>query len=403
MLKHTPLQSIHAALGARMVDFGGWSMPLQYEGILQEHKAVREAAGLFDISHMGELFVSGPRAKGFLNTVLTNDLARLEPGHAQYTLMCNERGGVVDDLYVYCVGAETYLLIVNAARAEADMAWLRYRAAEAAEGRSLVLGEHSDDYGALAVQGPSGAGFLDRVFPSHGLIAHDKPTDLAKNRIDAFPWGKKEVFVARTGYTGEDGFEIVAPAESVVEIWNAVLEAGEHSGIRPAGLGARDTLRLEMGYPLYGNELDLATTPLEAGLSWCVKMDKGPFCGRVALSEQKQMRPPRKCVAFKMTERKAPPRPGYPIWSLDKDEAEMKSKEGETISLGQMRAMIGHVSSGGISPSTGDGIGMGYVPRRFAKQGGVLLIEVRGQQLPAQIVRKPFYNKADKSAAKGKD
>lgn len=396
MLKQTPLQSIHTALGARMVDFGGWSMPLQYEGIMSEHKAVREAVGIFDISHMGELFVSGPRAMSFLNTVLTNNVAKLEMGHAQYTLMCNERGGVVDDLYVYRVGAETYLLMVNAARVEADLAWLRYREAEAAMSRGLVLGDHSADHGAVAVQGPKAAAILDGVFKGHGLIAADHPSLLGKNRVDAFPWQKRDVYVARTGYTGEDGFEIIALTECILEIWGAIMNAGEEHGLRPAGLGARDTLRLEMGYPLYGNELSLNITPLEAGLGIFVKLDKGPFCGSFFLAEQKKNKPLRQCVAFKMTEKGAPPRVGYPIWSPDNKEAQMWATGGDSIPLGQMRSMIGNVTSGGISPSTGECIGIGYVPRRFAEVGDNLMIEVRGKYFSAEIVRKPFYKRQDK-------
>jgi aminomethyltransferase len=379
-MKRTPLYAAHAKLGGKLIEFGGWEMPVQYSSITDEHLAVRKAAGLFDISHMGEVLVSGPAAQAFLNRTLTNDLAKLAPGQGQYTLMCNERGGVIDDLYAYRLAHEEYLLIINASRIEADVGWLERQSAAFNRRSEVTLENASDAMGAVAIQGPRVAEFINECFPgpSTGGTSVAHATDLKKNQVAGFRWGDGTIWVSRTGYTGEDGFEVVAPAKTIEAIWNHVLSTGQSHGLKPAGLGARDTLRTEVCYPLYGHELDENTTPMEAGLGFFVALDKGEFVGRTVLAEQKAKGTNRKLVAFKMTDRSAPPRPGYAVWST-----------------GPAPAKIGAVVSGTQSPALGVGIGMGYVPPDHAKSNTTLGIEIRGKQAPAVVVPKPFYRKAD--------
>lgn len=379
MLKRTPLCSSHHRLGARLVEFGGWEMPVHYTSILEEHLAVRQAAGIFDICHMGEVRVEGPDALEFLNGVLTNDLRRLAVGQGQYTLMCNAEGGTVDDLYAYRLEATTYLLIINASRIEPDVHWLTGRWAAYPHADKVRLENLSEQLGALAIQGPKVASFIDRAFPESavGGVAVPAPTALNKNQVAGFRFGGTTVWVARTGYTGEDGFEIVAPANLVEGLWAVLLEDGGKSfGLLPCGLGARDTLRTEMGYPLYGHELDDRTSPLEAGLGAFVALDKGDFVGRERLVAQKSQGLTRRCVAFRMTDRSAPPRPQYPIWSADATDQP-----------------AGLVVSGTQSPSLGIGIGMGYVPPSLAPTGTRLEIEIRGRRYPAEVVPKPIYRR----------
>ena len=375
-LKRTPLYSAHQKLGGRLVEFGGWEMPVQYASIMDEHLAVRAAAGIFDISHMGEVWVTGAEAANFLNATLTNNAAKLAPGQAQYSLLCNERGGVVDDLYLYCVGKETFLLIINASCIEADMEWLCARHAAFAKRDAVLMNNVSAEYGAVAVQGPRVAEFIDQCFTGSGTIKVTCPTQLQKNEVDIFSFADRDVFVARTGYTGEDGFEIVTPADTIEAAWNRLLEIGQPFGLKPAGLGARDTLRTEACLPLYGHELDENTTPIEAGVGFFVALDKGDFIGRAVLAEQKANGVARKCVAFKMTDKSAPPRPHYPIWSVGPDAKK-----------------IGEAASGTQSPSLGIGIGLGYVPTEFAQPETPIEIEIRGRRSPAVVVRKPIYKK----------
>lgn len=378
MLKRTPLFAVHQRLGARLVEFGGWEMPVQYSSIVEEHRAVRQAAGLFDISHMGEVRVVGAAARDFLNRVLTNDLRKLGAGQGQYTLMCNERAGVVDDLYAYCLAAREFLLIINASRIEADVAWLQ-KQLQAFEGRTGVLLEDASAFlGALAVQGPRVAEFVDRCVPgpATGGMSVECPTRLKKNQVAGFRQEGAPLWVARTGYTGEDGFEIIAPHALLEPLWNKLQAAGQPHGLKPAGLGARDTLRTEMGYPLYGHELNEHITPMEAGLGFFVALDKGEFVGRAVLADQKARGVTKKCIAFRMTDKSAPPRPGYRIWSV-----------------GEGAAKIGEVVSGTQSPSLGLGIGLGYVPPALAAPDTRLDIEIRGQRAPAVVVPKPIYRK----------
>jgi aminomethyltransferase len=377
MLKRTPLFTAHQELGGKLVEFGGWEMPVQYTSITDEHLAVRKAAGIFDISHMGEVTVSGSGAAEFLNSVLTNDIRKLAPGEGQYTLMCNERGGVIDDLYAYRLSGEIFFLVINASRIEPDVAWLQAQAAIPPCGTGeLNLTDASHNYAAVAVQGPRVKEFMDTVIPGPSISAMrvKAVTGLKKNQIGEFPFEKGGVLVSRTGYTGEDGFEIVGSDEAIRHIWDALLAAGQPFGIKPCGLGARDTLRTEVCYPLYGHELDEQTTPIEAGLGFFVALDKGEFNGRSVLAGQKAGGTKKKLVAFKMVGKSAPPRPHYPILANG--------------------ANIGVVTSGTQSPSLGIGIGMGYVPTEYAKPDTKIEIEIRGKRFAAVVVPKPIYRKS---------
>lgn len=385
MLKRTALFDTHVRLGGRMVEFGGWEMPIQYTGILDEHRAVRTAAGVFDISHMGEVFVSGPGAEEFLNSALTNDLRKLVPGQGQYTLLCNGRGGVIDDLFAYRIGAVDFLLIVNASRAEVDFAWLTARLAEFPRAAEVQLNHASDRFSALAVQGPKAALFIDHIFPGpceEAASLVPRPSELRRNRISVFSFGGTPVWIGRTGYTGEDGFEIVVPNGSVESAWAAVLEAGAEHGVKPCGLGARDTLRTEACLPLYGHELTEEFTPIEAGLEVFVSFDKGDFHGCESMAEQKRVGVRRRLVAFRMLAAGAPPpRPHYVVWGRDGD-----------------GTPLGETTSGTLSPSLGVGIGMAYVPPSHARPDQVLQIEIRGRRHPAVVARRPLYRRPDAPA-----
>jgi aminomethyltransferase len=378
-MKRTPLYETHQKLGARLIEFGGWEMPVQYTSIVDEHLTVRRAGGLFDISHMGEVNVSGPDAEAFLNQTLTNDIRKLTPGQGQYTLCCNHQGGVIDDLYAYRLGDKEYLLIINASRIDDDVAWLEKQLGAFANKAGVVLRNVSDVTGALAIQGPRVAEFIDSCFtgPAKAGTRVSNVSALQKNQIAQFGFEGKDVWIGRTGYTGEDGFEVVSTSALIVPIWNKLGQTGASFGLKPAGLGARDTLRTEVCYPLYGHELDEATTPIQAGLGFFVALDKGEFVGRSKLAAEKQSGAPKKLVAFRMTDKSAPPRPQYPIWTN-----------------GNESSRIGTVVSGTQSPSLGVGIGMGYVPPEYAKAGTQLEIEIRGKRSGAVVVPKPIYRKA---------
>jgi aminomethyltransferase len=373
-LKRTPLFAAHQRAGGKLIEFGGWEMPVQYTSITDEHLAVRSAAGIFDISHMGEVLVTGPGAASFLNRVLTNDIRKLAIGSGQYTLMCNAEGGVIDDLYVYRNGESGYLLVINASRIEADVLWLEGELSASEFSLNTTLQNVSSDYGAVAVQGPNVAKFIDQCVQN--VPGQPSPSQLKKNQLTLGKFDQAVIWIGRTGYTGEDGFELIAPATVIEGIWNRVLEAGQSHGIKPAGLGARDTLRTEVCYPLYGHELDEQTTPIEASLPRFVSFEKGDFTGRAKLLEQKERGVNKTLVAFKMTDKSAPPRPHYPIWS------------------GEGSQQIGEVVSGTQSPSMNVGIGMGYVPPGHAEIGKTIQIEIRGKKSNAQIVPKPIYCKA---------
>ena len=339
-----------------MVPFGGWEMPVQYSGILAEHTAVRERVGLFDISHMGEFLVSGPNAERALNVLLTNDVTKLAVGQAQYTLMCNHLGGVVDDLIVYRLEPSVYLVIVNAGNIEKDFLWMTSPAPE-----SAVINNLSDRFAALALQGPAASKFFDF-----------SPT-LPHFHIQRHQVFGKECWVARTGYTGEDGFELFCEATDAPHLWRMLLAWGKQFGILPCGLGARDTLRVEMCYPLHGNDITEKTTPMEAGLGKFVSFDKGAFVGRDALVEQKAKGVGRRLVAFTMTEKSPPPRPHYAI-----------------LAGGHK---VGEITSGTQSPTLGIGVGMGYVEVAAASVRTAIEIEIRGKRFPAVIQKKPILKK----------
>jgi aminomethyltransferase len=346
-LLYTPLHDRHVELGARMVPFAGWEMPVQYSGVIAEHRAVRTDAGVFDVSHMGELEVEGPHAHDLLQSTLSNDLDRLSPGEAQYTLLTNDDGGIIDDLIVYRLAEHSYLLVVNAANRTPAYAWLKEREIPGSDVRDT-----SDDCALLAVQGPKA---IERL----GLPPA-APFTFAETRLDGV-----EVMVNRTGYTGEDGCELLCMSEDAVRLWDAVLERGAV----PCGLGARDTLRLEVCYPLHGNDIGPDTDAVSAGLGWACALAKD-FVGADVLRRIKADGPERRLVAFVMEE-KAIPRPGMPI-------------EGG-----------GDVTSGSHSPMLEIGIGMGYVPAPQAKPGTELTIDVRGRPRRARVVKKPIYKREE--------
>jgi aminomethyltransferase len=346
-LLHTPLHDRHVALAARMVPFAGWEMPVQYAGVIPEHRAVRTDAGVFDVSHMGELEVEGPRARELLDSALSNDLDRLASGQAQYTLLTNASGGIIDDLIVYRVAEHSYLLVVNAANRANAFAWLKQREIPGSDVRDV-----SDDCALLAVQGP-------RAIERLGLPSA-RPFTFDETSLDGV-----EVMVNRTGYTGEDGCELLCMSEDAVRLWDAVLERGAV----PCGLGARDTLRLEVCYPLHGNDIGPDTDAISAGLGWACALDK-EFEGVEVLRRVKAEGPERRLVAFVMEE-KSIPRPGMPI-------------DGG-----------GEVTSGSHSPMLGIGIGMGYVRTAQAQPGTELTIDVRGRPRRARVVKKPIYTRED--------
>ncbi len=356
-LKRTPLYQEHLSLGARMVPFAGWEMPLFYTSIIEEHHAVRREAGLFDISHMARIFVTGPAAFDLLQRTVTRDLTQLEVGQAAYTLACNEAGGILDDLYVYHSGPDEYIVIGNAANRDRDFAWL---AAQKRPDEPVSVTDRSDELGMLAFQGPKTPTLFQSVAGPGvwGMPRH------ACCYVDILGY---RCFIGRTGYTGEDGFEVLVPVEGVVDVWRQILNLG----VRPCGLGARDTLRLEAALVLYGNDIDTTTNPYEAGLGWVVNLDKGPFIGREALAEIKARGVSRRLVCFEMLERRDIPRPGYPIYHNGQE--------------------VGRVTSGGPSPTLGKNIGMGYVPVELAAVGTRIDIKIRDRFGPAQVVKRPFY------------
>lgn len=371
--RRTILYDTHVNLGARLIDFGGWKMPVQYEGIVAEHNAVRSSCGLFDISHMGELMVGGAHAADFLDHALTNQASRLLVGEAQYTLMCNDQGGVIDDLYLYRIAREVFLLIVNAGRVQEDFAELQRLVVEFGEGRTVNVVDESNNLSAIALQGPSSRSIVQNLFNMEGAIRISQPAELEKNQIDAFIFNGEIVYTACSGYTGEDGFEFIAPNSVTEALWQRIMQIGQQYELRPIGLGARDTLRLEMGYPLYGHELSTEISPLEAGLGYFVQLDQ-PFRGRAELAFQKKEGIPRRNAAFVMNEKCPPPRSGHEVYQGDD--------------------LIGNVTSGTQSPSLNTGIGMALIDRSQAQVGTTVEIDIRGRRFPATISKKPLYQKS---------
>lgn len=357
--KKTALYEIHVGLGAKMVEFGGYRMPVQYRSIKEEHQCVRNSVGIFDVSHMGEFFISGENAAAYLQKMTVNDVSKLAPFRAQYSAMCYENGGIVDDLIVYCFG-DHYMTIVNAANLEKDFNWMQENLIPGAQ-----IDNRSDEFSLFAVQGRNAQPTLQKL----------ANIELSEIEFYWFRNGKlagEDAFIARTGYTGEDGFEVGVRVSHSVDVWHAILEAGTEFGIQPIGLAARDTLRMEMKFSLYGNDIDETINPIEAGLGWITKLDKGDFIGRDATLKMKEAGPTRKLIGFEMKER-AVARHGYAIL-----------KDGDEV---------GHVTSGTFSPSLEKGIGIGYVNVPHNGVGTEIHISIRGKAVPAEIVKTPFYQR----------
>ena len=361
-MRKTQLNDKHEALGAKMVPFAGFNMPVQYEGVKAEHETVRNAVGVFDVSHMGEFLITGPNALALIQKVTTNDASVLTKGRAQYSCMPNGKGGIVDDLIIYCFEAEKYLLVVNASNIEKDWNWIDAHNSMGAEMRNL-----SDDYSLLAIQGPKAVEAMQSLTSidlAEITYYHFEVADFA---------GIEHVIISATGYTGSGGFEIYCKNTQVEQVWDKVMEAGADFGIKPIGLAARDTLRLEMGFCLYGNDIDDMTSPLEAGLGWITKLAKDDFNDKAFLAKQKEEGIKKRLVAFEMIERGIP-RHDYPI--LD--------AEGNSI---------GRVTSGTMSPSMNIGIGLGYVEVAHKAVDTEINIEIRNKSVKAKIVKLPFYKK----------
>ncbi len=365
-LIRTPFYDVHARLGAKLIDFGGFEMPVQYSGIKKEHQAVRNSAGVFDVSHMGEIMITGPHALEAVQHLTVNDASKLFPGKAQYSAMCYENGGIVDDLLVYMIDEETYMLVVNGANREKDFNWMLsnnpYKA---------VITDESDKTCLLAVQGPESVKVLQEL----------TEVDLGSIKFYTFKQGELagcEMILSATGYTGEKGFELYFSKDKAdpEKIWDAIFAAAERVGVEmlPAGLGARDTLRLEMGFPLYGNDITHETNTIEAGLGWITKFEKGDFIGSQTLLKIKETGIDRRLVGFVTESRRDIPRKDYPI-------------------LDDSRRKVGFVTSGSQSITEGKGIGMGYVEVAFKEPGTALFIEIRGNAIPVTVVRPPFIKK----------
>ncbi|GBG57764.1 aminomethyltransferase [Sporomusaceae bacterium FL31] len=363
--RKTPLYETHVKYGGKIVEFGGWLLPVQYAGILDEHKAVREKAGLFDVSHMGEVLVKGPEALEFLQKLVTNDVASMTDNKVQYTPMCYPDGGTVDDLLIYKRNNQEYFLVINAANIEKDWNWMKENSIEF----DVELTNLSDETAELALQGPLAETILRKL------------TEAPLEQLGYY-WFTPEVLVAgkpvmvsRTGYTGEDGFEVYCRPDEAAYLWEAIMEAGQPYGLVPTGLGCRDTLRFEAALPLYGHELSAAISPIEAGIGKFVSLDKGDFNGRAVLDEQKQSGPRRKVAGFVLTGRGIA-RAGYPV-----------VYEGR---------QIGTVTTGSYAPTLEQNIGLALVEAEYAKVGQSFAVEIRGKNIPAEVIKKPFYHRKGK-------
>lgn len=360
-MKKTKFYSIHEKLGAKLVDFAGYSMPIQYSSIIAEHKAVRNSAGVFDVSHMGEVFISGEKALEFVQHITINDASKLISGRVQYSAMCYENGGIVDDLLVYCIDENKFLLVINASNIEKDLEWMNKN-----NSFDVLIENCSDEYSLLALQGPNSQKILQKICNKELTLEY-------YNFFEAEIAGV-EMIVSRTGYTGELGYELYfkGDEQTAENIWNALFNAGEEFDIKPVGLAARDSLRLEMGFCLYGNDIDQNTNPLEAGLGWITKLQKGNFVGRDSLLKVKEDGLKRKLSAI-ISDEKAFPRKGYEL----------------TVNGNK----IGEVTSGTVSPILEKAIALGYVETEFAKEGNNINFLIRGKEIPAKIVKLPFVKK----------
>lgn len=365
MMKQTPLIQQHRASSAKLVDFAGWEMPIQYSGVVDEYHTVRSHVGLFDVSHMGRVRIAGTGAIPFLQRVTTNDVGKLAVSQAHYSMVCNEEGGIKDDIFVYRLSSDEFLLCVNASNREKILTWLQ---SQLGQDKTVRLEDRSVELAQTALQGPKSRELLMSlgVMGVEGLRLHHT----CDGMIGGLP-----CLLARTGYTGELGYEIYIDSDNVGRLWDLLVDRGQAWGVKPAGLGARDLLRLEMGYLLYGNDMDEDRTPLEANADWTVSFQKGEFIGRQALLAQKQAGLTRRFVAFELVE-KAVPRHGFKIL----DPTTFRP--------------IGEVTSGNLSPLLQKGIGLGYVPLRYAEPGSSILIEIRSKTVPALVVKLPFYRKA---------
>jgi aminomethyltransferase len=360
-LLRTAFYEAHVACGARLIDFGGWEMPVQYQGIIAEHQTVRKAAGLFDVSHMGEVQVRGAGSAAALNHMLCNDVRTIPVGNSQYTAILNPKGGIVDDVFVYRTGETEYLVCINASNRAKDFNWLVANNPDP----SVSIENVSDDWAQVAVQGPAAIAIVDR-------LCDIDAAGMARGGIAPGTFaGVAGCLIARTGYTGEDGFEVFIPEALALPTWQRILDAGAEAGICPVGLGARDTLRLEVKNVLYGNDINDDTSPLEAGLRWITKLDKGEFIGRSALIAQKEAGLSRRLVALEIEGRIARPH------------AKILNSEGE----------VGEITSGSRSPSLGTNIALGYVARGNGRPGTELTVDIRGRQAKATVVKGPFYKR----------
>lgn len=364
-MQHTPLIAQHRGAGAKLVDFAGWEMPIHYTGVVDEYHTVRSKAGLFDVSHMGRIVVTGSGAEAFLQRMTTNDLAALRPMQAQYSMVCNEQGGIKDDIFVYRLARDgEFLLCVNASNRNKIVSWLTEHSRGVPDCR---ISDRSADIAQIALQGSAARAIVAALRLSQ--LDQLKLRESTTVRV-----ADEECLAARTGYTGEFGYEFYVYGQAST-VWNTLLEAGKPFGLKPAGLGARDLLRLEMGYLLYGNDIDERTTPLEAGAEWAVRFEKGEFVGKPALLIQKQAGPSRRFVGFELSE-KGVPRHGFNI-----------------LTASSPQSPIGEVTSGNLSPLLQKGIGLGYVPPTYSELGTGLFIDIRGKAVPAKVVKMPFYRR----------
>jgi len=370
MLKKTPLYEAHLELNAKMVPFAGWEMPVQYRGIMEEHCAVRQKAGLFDVSHMGEIRLKGPRALELVQKLTTNDVSRLKAGQAQYSTVLNERGGIIDDLIVYRLGEEEFFIVPNASNAEKVFRWMKEREIAGAE-----ISDECHRWGEIALQGPQSQELLQKIVSLD--LSKLSYFYISEGQVAGIP-----VMIARTGYTGEDGFEIFSAWEHAPSIWKALLDTGKDLPLEPCGLGARNTLRLEMKYALHGNDIDETTNPLEAGLGWVVKLDKGDFVGKSALLKAKEEGLKRRLIGFELLE-PGVPREHYPVVTTERQ--------------------IGTVTSGAFAPWLKKGIGMAYVEMGYHQVGAEFYIKIREKAVRARVVETPFWKGGTAGRIKSKE